>query len=30
MANLLDYLDRAVKDNASDLFIVAGGPVLHC
>ena len=27
MANLLDYLDRAVKDNASDLFIVAGGPV---
>lgn len=27
MADLLDYLDRAVKDNASDLFIVAGGPV---
>ncbi|MCI9155642.1 MAG: PilT/PilU family type 4a pilus ATPase [Lawsonibacter sp.] len=27
MANLLEYLERAVKDNASDLFIVAGGPV---
>lgn len=24
---LLDYLKRAVKDGASDLFIVAGGPV---
>ena len=27
MAELLDYLKRAVGDNASDLFIVAGGPV---
>ena len=27
MAQLLDYLKRAVEDNASDLFIVAGGPV---
>ncbi len=27
MPELLDYLDRAVKDNASDLFIVAGGAV---
>ena len=27
MAELLDYLKRAVEDNASDLFIVAGGPV---
>ena len=27
MANLFDYLKRAVEDNASDLFIVAGGPV---
>lgn len=27
MAELLDYLKRAVKDSASDLFIVAGGPV---
>ncbi|MCI8687174.1 MAG: PilT/PilU family type 4a pilus ATPase [Lawsonibacter sp.] len=27
MAQLLDYLKRAVDDNASDLFIVAGGPV---
>ncbi|MDE6259258.1 MAG: PilT/PilU family type 4a pilus ATPase [Oscillospiraceae bacterium] len=26
MAELLDYLKRAVEDNASDLFIVAGGP----
>ena len=26
MAQLLDYLKRAVDDNASDLFIVAGGP----
>jgi twitching motility protein PilT len=27
MAELLDYLQRAVADGASDLFIVAGGPV---
>lgn len=27
MAELLDYLDRAVDDKASDVFIVAGGPV---
>jgi twitching motility protein PilT len=27
MAELLDYLKRAVADQASDLFIVAGGPV---
>lgn len=27
MAGLLDYLKRAVEDNASDLFLVAGGPV---
>ena len=27
MAELLDYLRRAVEDQASDLFIVAGGPV---
>jgi twitching motility protein PilT len=27
MAELLDYLKRAVEDQASDLFIVAGGPV---
>ena len=27
MAELLDYLKRAVDDQASDLFIVAGGPV---
>ncbi|MDE6280931.1 MAG: PilT/PilU family type 4a pilus ATPase [Oscillospiraceae bacterium] len=27
MAELLDYLKRAVEDSASDLFIVAGGPV---
>ncbi len=27
MAELLDYLKQAVKDHASDLFIVAGGPV---
>lgn len=27
MAELLDYLKRAVEDGASDLFIVAGGPV---
>ena len=27
MAGLTDYLKRAVEDNASDLFIVAGGPV---
>ncbi|MBD5133273.1 MAG: PilT/PilU family type 4a pilus ATPase, partial [Clostridiales bacterium] len=27
MENLFDYLKRAVEDNASDLFIVAGGPV---
>ena len=24
---VLDYLKRMVEDNASDLFIVAGGPV---
>ena len=27
MAQLLDYLKQAVADGASDLFIVAGGPV---
>ncbi len=27
MAELLDYLKRAVQDRASDLFIVAGGPI---
>ncbi|MDE6881130.1 MAG: PilT/PilU family type 4a pilus ATPase [Oscillospiraceae bacterium] len=27
MAELLDYLKRAVEDKASDLFIIAGGPV---
>jgi twitching motility protein PilT len=27
MAELMDYLRRAVEDGASDLFIVAGGPV---
>lgn len=27
MTRLTDYLERAVKDHASDLFIVAGGPV---
>ena len=27
MAALMEYLNRAVKDGASDLFIVAGGPV---
>ena len=27
MAELLEYLKRAVEDSASDLFIVAGGPV---
>ncbi len=27
MAALLDYLKRAIEDRASDLFIVAGGPV---
>ena len=27
MAELLSYLERAVKDGASDLFFVAGGPV---
>jgi len=27
MANLVDYLKRAVDDEASDIFIVAGGPV---
>lgn len=27
MAELLDYLKRAVADKASDLFIVAGGPI---
>ncbi len=27
MTELLEYLKRAVEDNASDLFLVAGGPV---
>lgn len=27
MTELLDYLKQAVKDHASDLFIVAGGPI---
>ena len=27
MAELIDYLEKAVKDNASDLFIVAGSRV---
>ncbi|MBQ5357612.1 MAG: type IV pili twitching motility protein PilT, partial [Oscillospiraceae bacterium] len=27
MANLSYYLEKAVSDGASDLFIVAGGPV---
>ncbi|MDD3347744.1 type IV pilus twitching motility protein PilT [Oscillibacter sp.] len=27
MADLLEYLKRAVEDRASDLFLVAGGPV---
>ena len=27
MAELLDYLKQAVERQASDLFIVAGGPV---
>ena len=27
MTQLTDYLQRAVTDQASDLFIVAGGPV---
>ena len=27
MADLKHYLELAVKDGASDLFIVAGGPV---
>ena len=27
MAELLDYLKRSVADEASDLFIIAGGPV---
>ena len=27
MAELTEYLNRAVGDRASDLFIVAGGPV---
>lgn len=27
MAQLMEYLERAVADGASDLFIVAGGPV---
>ena len=27
MAELLDYLKQAVETQASDLFIVAGGPV---
>ncbi|MFG6353389.1 MAG: type IV pili twitching motility protein PilT, partial [Oscillospiraceae bacterium] len=27
MAELLDYLSRVVQDGASDLFIIAGGPV---
>ena len=27
MAELLEYLTQAVEDHASDLFIIAGGPV---
>ena len=27
MAELMDYLQRVVDDDASDLFIIAGGPV---
>ena len=27
MAELLDYLQRAVTDGASDLFLIAGGCV---
>ncbi|MBQ1280648.1 MAG: PilT/PilU family type 4a pilus ATPase [Oscillospiraceae bacterium] len=27
MAKIVEYLQRAVADNASDLFVVAGGPV---
>ncbi len=27
MAELIDYLEKAVREGASDLFIVAGGPV---
>ena len=27
MRELLDYLEQAVAEQASDLFIVAGGPV---
>ena len=27
MAELLEYLNRVVKDEGSDLFIIAGGPV---
>ena len=27
MAEVLDYLKRAVNDGASDLFLIAGGPV---
>ena len=27
MAELMDYLKQAVQDGASDLFIVAGGPI---
>lgn len=27
MAELLEYLNRVVKDEGSDLFIIAGSPV---
>jgi len=27
MANMMEYLERAVSEGASDLFVVAGGPV---
>ena len=26
MAQLMEYLEKAVRDGASDLFFVAGGP----
>ena len=26
---IMDLLERAVKDNASDLFLVAGAPILE-
>lgn len=29
MASILDYLRKAVEDGASDLFVVAGGPVSY-